>query len=87
MIELTSYVTSQVCDPYVFLKKENSMKGEMYEGKYYPLAKNLTYFLEEFTYVFLPLEIKVSFFKPQKYIFSRLISRNGTFEVTFPINF
>ena len=27
----------------------------------------------EFTYIFLPLEIKVSFFKPQKCIFSQLI--------------
>ena len=35
--------------------------GEMYEGKFYPLEKNLTYFLEEFAYVFLPLEIKFFF--------------------------
>ena len=44
----------------------------MSEGKKYPLEKNLTYFFEEFTYIFLPLEIQVSFFKPQK--FSQLIS-------------
>ena len=62
-------------------------KGEMYKEKQYPLEKNLTYFLEEFTYIFLPLEIKVSFFKPQKCIFSQLISRNRTFEVTFSVNF
>ena len=41
--------------------------------------KNLPYFMEEFTYIFFPLKIKVSFFKPQKCIFSQLISRNGTF--------
>ena len=64
-----------------------SIKEETYEGKEYPLEKNFTHFLEEFTYIFLPLEIKVSFFKPQKCIFSQLISRNGTFEVIFSVNF
>ena len=59
----------------------------MYEGKKYPLEKNLTYFLEEFTYIFLPLEIKVSAFKPRKCIFSQLIWWNGTFEFTFYVNF
>ena len=39
----------------------NTIKGEMYEGKKCPLEKNLTYFLKEFTYIFLPLEIKVFF--------------------------
>ena len=58
----------------------------MYEGKFCPLEKNLTHFLEEFTY-FLPLEINVSFFEPQKCIFSQLISRNGTSQVTSPVNF
>ena len=48
---------------------------------------NLKYSLEEFTYIFLPLEIKVSFFKPQKCIFSQLISRNETFGATFSVNF
>ena len=43
--------------------------------------------MEEFTYIFLPLEIKVSFFKPPKCIFSQLISWNRTFEVTLSVNF
>ena len=62
------------------------LNGEMYKGKQYPLEKNLTCFLEEFTYIFLPLEIKI-FFKPQKCIFSQIISCNRTFEVTFSVNF
>ena len=32
-------------------------------------------FLEEFAYVFLPSEIKVSFFKPQKCIFSTYFAK------------
>ena len=42
--------------------------------------------MEEFIYFFLPLEIKVSFFKTQKCIFSQLILRNGTLKVTFSVN-
>ena len=61
------------------------LNGEMYKRKQYPLEKNLTCFLEEFTYIFLPLEIKI-FFKPQC-IFSQIISCNRTFEVTFSVNF
>ena len=66
---------------------DHLIEGEMYEGKKYPLEKNLTYCFEEFTYIFLPLEIKVSFFKPQKCVFSQLISRNGSFEFIFSVNF
>ena len=33
------------------------IKGEIYDGKKYPLDKNLTYFLEEFTFSFLSLAI------------------------------
>ena len=65
---------------YDKLKNLFTVKGEMFEGKWYPLEKNLTYFLEEFSYVFLPSEIKVSFFKPQKYIFFERIFRNWTYE-------
>ena len=57
----------------------------MYEGKQYSLEKNLTHFFEKFAYIFLPLEIKVSFLKPQKCIFFQLIARNGTYENTFSV--
>ena len=54
----------------------------------YPVEKNLTYFFEEFTYIFLQLEIKVSSFKSQNCIlFSQLILGNGFYEVTFSITF
>ena len=62
------------------------LKGEMYEGKWYPSEKNLIHFLEEFSNIFLPLQIKVSFLKPQKSIFFQLISRNGTYGLTFSVN-
>ena len=39
--------------------KELKLKGEMYEGKEYPLENNLKSFLKEFAYVFLPLKIFV----------------------------
>ena len=32
-------------------------KGEMYNEKKYPLDRNLTYFLVEFTFIFFPLAI------------------------------
>ena len=46
-----------------------------------------TYFLEEFTYIFFPLEIRVPFFKPEKCVFSKLILWSGTYEVYFSVNF
>ena len=48
---------------------ENHIKGEMYVEKSFALQKKLIYFLEEFTCIFLPSEIKVSFLKPQKRVF------------------
>ena len=58
----------------------------MFEGNKNSLEKNLTYFCEEFTYILLLLDIKVSSFKPQKCIFFKPTSRNGTYEVTFSVN-
>ena len=55
-------------EPPIISVKENShlpilfdirFKGKMHEGKKYPLEKNLTDFLEEFTYIFLPLEVSL----------------------------
>ena len=40
----------------------------MYKGKKYPLEKELIYFLEEFTYILLPLE-KKSFYKKHKNVY------------------
>ena len=37
------------------------LKGEIYDGKKYPLDKNLTYFLGESTSIFLSLAIQVFF--------------------------
>ena len=47
----------------------------MYEGKWYPVETNLIYFLEEFTNIFLPLEIKFSFLIHKNVYFSNLFRK------------
>ena len=66
------YLPSDVCITVV-----KKIKGEMYEEKYYPPGKNLTYFLEKFTYTFLPLEIKVSFLNQKMYIFQTCFGKRN----------
>ena len=60
--------------------KELKLKGEMYEGKEYPLENNLKSFLKEFAYVFLPLKIFVLKKSTKMYVFLTY-PRNGTFSV------
>ena len=71
-----------VCNLYdkknnaVHLKALKEALNHGLEGKQYSLEKNLTYSLQKFTNMFLPLEITFSFFKPQKCIFFQLTSQN-----------
>ena len=60
--------------------KELKLKGEMYEGKEYPLENNLKSFLKEFAYVFLPLKIFVLKKSTKMYVFLTY-PQNGTFSV------
>ena len=85
-MQIMSYLTKSKKAKQYTLLFTFYVKGEMYEGKQYPLEKNLTYFLYEFTKIFLPLEISLFFKTTKMYIFPTCFTKRN-YEVTFSIGF